>query len=600
MFYEIATQYNQELKAFRLFSRAADQSAFASIDENLKKGLINLGEQYLNYDYPYLPMTSYMAFCRTGSRVGFQDIARSKRCILNALVMAECAEYKGRFLDDIINGIFSLCEESAWQLPAHNRYGQNTEIYPIPDTSRPVLDLYACETGAQLAIIYYLLKDALDQISPLICKRILQELQSRIFIPYLTQHFWWMGQGDEPMNNWTMWCTQNVLIAAFSTMSLNQDELRKLFIKACKSIDYFLKDYGEDGCCSEGAQYYRVSSLCLFNAMEVLNNITDNTFACLYENQKIINMAHYIYHVHVSGKYYINFSDCSPVAGFAGVREFLFGKRLHSKTLMAFAALEHKQNPDHLLKQEFNLFYRLQAAFTEAEINCHAGYEPSPKEDLYYDSVGVFLANDHSLFLAAKAGCNDDGHNHNDTGSFILYSHGLPMIIDVGVGLYTEKTFSEQRYDIWTMQSAYHNLPTFGSYMQKDGPEYRATDVQTLISKEICSISMELSQCYPRECGVTSYHRTFTLLKNHSLQIKDIFSALPDNSFLSLMTYETPVIQGQVISIGNLGTIHVTGSNQMAIETIPVTDPRLQVAWKHDIYRIKILLNGTSLSLEIR
>ena len=62
--------------------------------------------------------------------------------------------------------------------------------------------------------------------------------------------------------------------------------------------------------------------------------------------------------------------------------------------------------------------------------------------------------------LAVKAGDNNDNHNHNDTGSLTLYKNGQPALADIGVESYTGKTFSAQRYEIWTMQSGYHNLPT--------------------------------------------------------------------------------------------------------------------------------------------
>jgi hypothetical protein len=63
------------------------------------------------------------------------------------------------------------------------------------------------------------------------------------------------------------------------------------------------------------------------------------------------------------------------------------------------------------------------------------------------------------LYVAAKGGYNDESHNQNDAGHFIVYSDGQPPIIDVGVETYSTKTFSASRYDIWTMQSGYHNLP---------------------------------------------------------------------------------------------------------------------------------------------
>ena len=81
------------------------------------------------------------------------------------------------------------------------------------------------------------------------------------------------------------------------------------------------------------------------------------------------------------------------------------------------------------------------------------------------------------LYLAAQGGHNAESHNHNDVGNFIVYADGEPAIIDVGVETYTAKTFSAQRYDIWTMQSAYHNLPTVNGVMQGAGREFAARDV---------------------------------------------------------------------------------------------------------------------------
>ena len=81
------------------------------------------------------------------------------------------------------------------------------------------------------------------------------------------------------------------------------------------------------------------------------------------------------------------------------------------------------------------------------------------------------------FYLAAKGGHNAESHNHNDVGNFIVYADGRPVLIDAGVGTYTAKTFSPQRYEIWTMQSAYHNLPTINGFLQKDGRQFRAENV---------------------------------------------------------------------------------------------------------------------------
>ncbi len=630
MFYELAKQYTGQLKDFDYYSRIPDGNVRDESRKTLKKELIRNGEKYLDYQYPPIPATLFMSFIRTGNRVNYENVYFARRNALNNLVLAEWAEKKERFTDDIINGVFAICEETAWQLPPHNSYERNTPNHILADSTKPVLDLFACETGAQLAMIRYLLKSSLDKVSPVVVKRIDHELESRIITPYLEQHFWWMGREREPMNNWTIWCTQNILITVFAG-SRSGSVKSRTFLKASQSIDYFLKEYGEDGCCDEGAQYYRHAGLCLFNAMEILNAVTQNYFMPLYRNNKIRNVAAYIENVHVDDAYYINFADCSPIAGRAGVREFLFGKRTENPSLMSFAAKDFKKNPDPLLTQEINLFYRLQSVIHFQEINSYPSMEPAIPKDIFYPSVGLFIARDKRFCLAVKAGDNNDSHNHNDTGSFTVYKDGRPMFIDIGVESYTLKTFSSQRYDIWTMQSDYHNLPSINGLMQKDGAEYKAAGIHTAFENNMASIEMDIASAYPDKGYVRHYRRSVILEKGKHITITD--EVIPGSGkadiILNLITCEKPFVHSNLgnivdnstnnvsknagnnadtvihntdctIEIGSLG--HVTllgGVSAVEIESFPITDPRLQTAWKHEIYRIRITLASNKLVLRI-
>lgn len=616
MFYEIASNYTGKLSDYTPCAPINDRPAWNSLSEEWQISSVQLGEEYLRYTYPSLSATDYMDFTRTGNRTRFEEKFFARRLALSSLTLAECVENRNRFTDDIINGIFAICEESGWQLPAHNSYVRDTPQLALPDAGEPVLDLFACETGAILGTVSYLLREQLDTVSPTICKRILDELKHRIFQPYLRKHFWWMGDGIQPMNNWTIWCTQNVLLSVFLT---NTDaSLRsEVFLKACRSADYFLDEYGDDGCCDEGAQYYRHAGLCLFHVIEILNDVTDNAFLALYDNPKIRNIASYILNVHVSDKYYANFADCSPIAGRAGVREFLFAERTHNANMMLFAARDFQADGRNtlLMPQENNLYYRLLNGFCAERIiqyyNTHSDIVSHP--DIYYKSVGLFVARDDTLCLAVKAGDNADSHNHNDTGSFTVYKNGLPLIIDVGVESYTQKTFSPQRYDIWTMQSAYHNLPTINGLMQQAGAAYGSKNVSCHMSDSMCEITMDISGAYPAESNLEFYQRTATLYKGEKILIKDQFAFQPANSvfsdekdisvILSLMTYEKPipqpVSQGLLLKIGDLGTLTMPQGKLLNIEEIPITDPRLQTAWEHNLYRVLVSASSFEPEIEI-
>lgn len=613
MFIDIAKNFFSTLNDFCPYATIDDRKAWEGLDKEWREKSILLGESYLNYQYPYITATDFLEFKRSGNRVKYEEKSFSKRHALNALVLAECVENKGRFLDDIVNGIFSICEESAWWLPAHNSYVRDTPQLPLPDSTHPVLDLFACETGANLACVTYLIGNILDSISPFITSRIENELENRIFTPYLKEHFWWMGNGYEPMNNWTIWCTQNILLSVFLTRQ--SDKLKhQVFLKSCQSVDFFLKEYGEDGCCDEGAQYYRHAGLCLFNAMEILNAVTNRSFDKLYTNTKIRNIATYILNVHVDDKYYVNFSDCSPVAGRAGCREFLFAKRINNEDMACFASTDFKAGmPDTLLLPlENNLFYRLQNAFTVTKIKAYDTSKTIKHSDIYYESVGVFVVRDEHLFLAVKAGDNADSHNHNDTGSFTIYKDGKPFVIDVGVESYSKKTFSSERYTIWTMQSAYHNLPLINGYMQRCGEEYQAREVKYNLGSSLCEIEMDISSTYPKECDLLSYRRHVILNKGKNITIQDIFAFKPNldsqvsltQVILSLMTYEKPTIttlgpRNFSIDIGSLGTITIEGGLVIQTQELPITDPRLMIAWQHSIYRTQIQTDNSSLTLVI-
>lgn len=615
MFSEIASAFSGKLLPYTPYPNISDRAAWEALDPEWKKETVLLGQSFLGFEWPYLSASDFLEFFRTGNRVHFEDKMFSKRHALNALILAECVENQGRFLPAIIDGIFSICDENAWNLPAHNSYERDCPQLPLPDLSDPVLDLFACETGAVLATASYLLSPVLDDFSPFLTKRIRYELERRIFIPYQKRHFWWMGDGISPMNNWTIWCTQNVLLSAFLTDT--DDSLRHfIFHKACQSTDFFLAEYGQDGCCDEGAQYYRHAGLCLFLVLSICDSVTGGAFRQLFSDEKIRNIASYIYRVHVADQYYINFADCSPIAGRCSAREYLFAKLTDQENMMRFAAKDclAGQTDALLLPTENNLFYRLLSGFTAAEIKAFDCSCTCPAPNLFYPSVGLFASRDERLFLAVKAGDNADSHNHNDVGSFTVYKDGLPVFIDIGVESYTKKTFSPQRYEIWTMQSAWHNLPSFDGVMQKDGEHYHAADVS--YSLEDSSISMDIAPAYPSGSPVASYRRRARLYKEEKIHITDTFSFrddMPHQVVLSLITYEKPKIiselsERQEISIPSAADgkdparLFLSGGRVAAIEEIPITDARLAIAWKHPIYRILItpLPDSRQFDLEIR
>ena len=218
-------------------------------------------------------------------------------------------------------------------------------------------------------------------------------------------------------------------------------------------------------------------------------------------------------------------------------------------------------------------------------------------------------------------------------GSFTIYKNGKPLIIDLGVGTYTRETFSDKRYEIWTMQSQFHNVPTFikndtevkisnlgkdsardyhddNVIMQRDGAEFQARDVEFKAMEAEGSesgkesfLSMDISGAYP-DPGIRKYHRSVGLKKGKGILVLDEYEGEP-GALLTLMTYEKPVEDssgdGNIhIRIGSLGEAKIEGARLEEVQTFPIDDERLKLSWEHEVYRVLMRMDeGHKVRMEI-
>ena len=86
------------------FPKAYEREAWTAISANIRQTFIQLGEESLKKEVPSLPATVYLEYKRIGNRSHYQNIWYERREMLHSLVLAECMEAKGRFLDAIAGG----------------------------------------------------------------------------------------------------------------------------------------------------------------------------------------------------------------------------------------------------------------------------------------------------------------------------------------------------------------------------------------------------------------------------------------------------------------------------------------------------------------
>jgi hypothetical protein len=211
------------------------------------------------------------------------------------------------------------------------------------------------------------------------------------------------------------------------------------------------------------------------------------------------------------------------------------------------------------------------------------------------------------LYLAAKGGHNAESHNHNDVGNFIVYADGYPVLIDVGVEAYTAKTFSNRRYEIWTMQSAYHNLPTINGVMQKEGRDFRATEVAYKSGTKAVSFSFDIAKAYPEEAQVLSWKRALTLERGKQVILRDgyVLKSAQRPVQMTLMSWRKPEMAAEgKIKLENPDMLKDTkpvvilydkSRWSVNLETVPVEDGQLRSSWEERLYRILLTAKQTPL-----
>ena len=489
-------------KAFEPIPRADDPFWRDSVPEKMRQSYIAYGEQYLGKPWTVLSWTVFAENKINGNRVNYEGICFEKRRQLAALVMAEVMEGKGRFTNDIINGLGSFCEETWWGIPAH--YGKR-----IPLTEVQEVDLFNAETANLIVWTAYMLKDQLDKFSPDVCQRINREVKRRILDPALANNYWWKTAGM----NWNPWICSNWLACV---LICEQDEQREqqAIGQIEKALQAFMDAYPEDGGCDEGPGYWDRAAASLYEAVNLLK-------ACgrtgITDVGKMQAMGSYVYKTYIGNDYCVNFADAHDNKTLQQVNiVYPFGLFLNDRTMREFAAYLGRQkgivdNPAPLYDKSGNFPTLSRELFFLRHINAYV--KETPREpmlsDVWLPDIQIMTARRGSLFAAMKGGHNGESHNHNDVGSFVVYADNDPLLIDVGVGEYTSQTFGNNRYDIWTMQSGYHNLPQVNGVDEKDGKSFAAK----FVSHKPGMLCLDIAGAYPKEAGVQSWKRTLKATK---------------------------------------------------------------------------------------
>lgn len=548
---------------------------------------IKRGEQQLNYEWKVVKAMDYIEFERSGSRQVMETPFGDNNLAMIDLLMAELAEGKGRFIPQLINGVFHTCEMTSWALSAHLI---TQKIHrSLPDHREQLIDLTSGDLSSMLSWVYYLLHNEFDKVNPSIAVRLRYELEKRTIEPYMNDanYYWWQAFRATPttmVNNWNPWCNSNVL-QCLMLLENDPEKLAAGVYRTMQSVDRFLNYVHSDGACEEGPSYWGHAGGKLFDYLDLLSTITAGKVSLL-GHPMIKNIGEYISRSYIGDGWVVNFADASAKGGGDAPLIYRFGKAVGSNEMIHFAALMN----DRKLPRNRDFYRTMQTLLIREELEATTPNHVTPLQIWYPETEFCYMKNKSGMFFAAKGGYNDESHNHNDAGSFSVWINNSPILIDAGVGTYTRQTFSSERYSIWTMQSNYHNLPMINGVAQQNGRNYKATQVKFDSKKKM--FSADIATAYPESAKVKSWMRSY-VLKGDKLQINDTFELREaiEKNIVHFMTWgdvDSSVPGKVIISVNGQRALLTYNPAQfdIALEAIPLTDKRLSDVWGKQIYRV--------------
>ena len=564
-----------------------------NIPAKIRNEYITRAEGYLDYNWPVVRATDYLEFIRSGDRR--QEVYSACSNALITLVMGELAEGKGRFLDQIINAVWYFSEQTWWGWSAH--LGSQNAGSGLPDINDPIVDLGVGEITNNLSWTWYLFKDEFDRVHPLISTRLKQEIMNKALIPYFTRDdFWYMGfKGGRP-NNWNPWVNYNML---YSFLLLESDSSKKIaeVQKIINSLDKFLNGYSDDGGCDEGPSYWGAAGALLYESLDILKNVTNGKFD-VFDDPLIQNIGKYFYKVNIHAPYFINFADADATTDGDVSSVYRYGKAIKDIQMQQFGAYLAKLSKwgegcfeGKICDQIKNLGLLDEILNAEAKEALVADFWlPDTEVGGARDKEGSSMG----FFFGAKGGFNAESHNHNDVGSCVMYYDSKPCLIDLGREEYNAKTFSSRRYEIWTMQSAYHNLPVINGTEQKDGAKFKAKNSTFTANTKTVTFSTDIAGAFTEAAQVKSWVRSYTLNRAKSFIISDKYELSGMSKAITssnLITYckVSDVKPGLLKFDGDGFSMNMSYNPKIVtpkIEFIEVNDRTLKRYWTNGITRV--------------
>lgn len=398
-----------------------------------------------------LSYSDFKYYYETGSRKEYESgyFEHRKQLCAYTLLAAIYPENE-KYITGLENIIWAVADEFSWALPAH--IPERTGIKDCVE----FIDLFAAETAFSLAEAVIIIGDRLDAR---VRERVEFEVRRRVIEPYLSgkENSW-----DKVGSNWAAVCAGSVG-ASFLYLA-EKNEIETALPRLIDTLKCYLDSFGDDGACTEGINYWIYGFGYFTYFAELLRQYTGGEID-LFSVPKAKSIAEFPHKIRFLNNNTVTFSDCGD-------------KFINRSGLSCF--LSKKYGCTAVTDDSCSLGFNDDSCYRAAHIMRDFAWRTEEAcEDIIrygtccFKDAQWYIKKDKMYEFAAKAGNNNESHNHNDIGSFILNVNGRKIITDPGRGEYTAEYFGERRYDYFAPSAAAHSVPVINGSMQKDGAEHK-------------------------------------------------------------------------------------------------------------------------------
>ncbi len=531
------------------------------------------------------PLPDYLDYSKDGNRSRY-EAKFFKLHWMGCLAVAACVTGDQKYIDYIEARIRALAALPTWVLPAHDRELENYHGKVID------IDLGVATLGGEMACVLRMLSPALTPETKVLIE---SELMRRTIVPLedmmngKRKENWWLTT----KNNWNSVCLSG-MAAVVWRMDLEPERRARLIDYILKRSENFLMGFGKDGYCSEGISYWEYGFGYYMRMAADFRQATDGKID-LMSKPEVAKPARFAENIQLSPGVFPAFAD----AGIA-VKLPVFITYLQDY-------LEHKAPgfPEKFTLPRYLQDMTLVLSLPRSKERVVRAALPPFSE---FDEANVYIArpgdSKSRLAVAFKGGSNNEFHNHNDVGSYVIAVDGVSVVLDPGSEIYTRRTFSAQRYDSKLLNSYGHGVPVIDGQLQTE--KGRTVSVLRSVRQDDngVAVSIDMTAPYHHVKGVEKVLRDF----NYSRQGSGAFTVTDTAEFNRALDYENAVI-----SMGNFERIsdhefRITEKSKTLHLTIDCGDEKFTTSTdairenthhKRDVNRLAIKLSNKAKSVKM-